>query len=81
MSYMDILMERLRQYDEVQILELLDISTEDLLDRFKDKVHNRYDYLEREMELLQEDEEDLVDELDGFQIEYVDPLEEDDDDF
>lgn len=40
MSYTEIqpLLEKLRQLDEVSILELLEISTEDLLDAFVDKV-------------------------------------------
>lgn len=71
MSHLDILMERLKGYDEVQVLELLDISTEDLLLAFPAKIYERKSYIERELELLVEDEEDLVDELDGFTlIEY-----------
>jgi phage gp36-like protein len=71
---LDILFERLKQFDEVAILELLDIKTEELLERFKDKVNLRREHLYGEVELLVEDEEDELDEWDGFQIE--EPFEE-----
>ncbi len=45
------ILEALRTVDEVQILELLDISTEDLLLKFKDKIGERKAYLEKELEL------------------------------
>lgn len=78
MSHLDILMERLKHYDEVTLLELLGIDAEDILERFKDRVLEKRHYLAREMEVLEETDEDLVDELDGFQIE--DTYEENDDD-
>lgn len=53
--HIDILMERLRSFDEVQVCELLDITTSDLLSRFHDRVLERQDYLESEVELLHED--------------------------
>ncbi len=75
-EYLDILMERLRHYDEVQLLELLDISADDLLERFKDKVVSKHKYLAREMEVLEETDEDLVDELDGFEVKTLDDYNE-----
>ena len=82
MSYMDILMEQLRHYDEVQLLEMLDISTNDLLEAFKNKIIERKDYIEREIEFLPMSDEDIEkldeEELDGFQIyEYTELGEED----
>ena len=71
-KHLDILMERLKHYDEVTLLELLDIDAEDLLERFKDKVISRRDYLAGEVELLEETDEDMVDELEGFEIEQYD---------
>lgn len=68
MSHLDILLERLKHYDEVTLLELLDIGAEDILERFKDKVLEKRHYLAREMEVLEETEEDAVEELDGFEI-------------
>ena len=32
------LLEALKQVDEITLLELLDVTTEDLLDKFKDKI-------------------------------------------
>lgn len=71
MSHLDILMERLRHYDEVTLLELLDISADDLLERFKDKVLDKRHYLAREMEILEETDDEEVEELDGFEIHDV----------
>ena len=39
------LLDKLKQLDEVLILELLDISSEDLIDRFGDLIEARYDQL------------------------------------
>ena len=41
----------LLKLDEVLVLELLDISTEDLLERFEDKIAEREAYLRKEIEL------------------------------
>ncbi len=73
---LDILFERLKQFDEVTLLELLDITSEELLERFKDKVNLRRDTLYGEVELLVEDDEEELDEWDGYQIE--EPFEEED---
>jgi len=70
MSHFDILYERLKLYDEVQILELLDLTTVDILEQFKERIWERRDYIEREIELLTEDqdEEGPQDEYDGYEI-------------
>jgi hypothetical protein len=58
MTYpIDRLLNYLKTVDEVQILELLDLSTEDILDRFHDRVASRRHYLEKELEVLYEEEE------------------------
>lgn len=44
------LKEKLKQYDEVLLLELLDISAEDIVENFQDKVEERFDKLEQEIE-------------------------------
>lgn len=76
MSNIDILFERLRQYDEVAILELLDINTDDLLARFRDKVISKRESLYGEIELLveetEEEEQHCQQDLDGFQYEETD---------
>jgi len=80
MIHLDILMERLKHYDEITLLELLDISSEDLLERFKDVVASKKQYLAREMELLEETEDDMTNELDGFEIHSIDDYERDEND-
>lgn len=50
------LLDHLASVDEVQMLELLDIKTTEILERFEDKVRERRRYLEKELELLTEEE-------------------------
>jgi len=71
MSHFDILMERLKLYDEVTILELLDLTTVDILEQFAERVWERRKYLQREVELLvveDEDSDGFEEDLDGFEI-------------
>lgn len=42
--------ERLAQMGEVDLLEILDISSEDLVERFEDKIEARRDYFEEDLE-------------------------------
>ena len=42
--------ERLIQVDEVSLLELLDISSEDIVSRFEDRIEERRDYFEEDLE-------------------------------
>ncbi len=42
-------MSRLKQLDEITLLEVLDISAEELVERFADKIEDNYDNLEREL--------------------------------
>jgi len=44
------LKDRLKQINEVDLLELLDISSEDLVERFVDLIEDDFDRLEKEME-------------------------------
>jgi len=41
---------KLKQLDEVTILELLDIRSDELVDRFPDKIEEQSDYLVEEFE-------------------------------
>ncbi len=52
MTPFDILLERLKQYDEVLLCELLDISAEDLVDRFMDRIKSRRSFITKELELV-----------------------------
>lgn len=42
-------MSRLKQLDEITLLEVLDISAEELVDRFTDRIEENYDQLEKEL--------------------------------
>ena len=42
--------ERLSQIDEVTLLEVLDIASEDIVNKFKDKIEERLDSLEEELQ-------------------------------
>jgi hypothetical protein len=44
---MELLAER---YDEITLLELLDISSEELVERFSDKIEQRYEKLQQELD-------------------------------
>jgi len=45
----------LKRIDEISLLEVLDISSEDLVDRFVDKIEDKYEQLAKEFENEQED--------------------------
>ena len=47
----------LKTYDPEDFLEALDITSEELLDRFEDKLINRLDDFEEELEVEEEDED------------------------
>lgn len=48
-TYID-LVERLKRLDEITLLELLEITSEDLVDRFADIIEDMYDKLEEATE-------------------------------
>ena len=50
------LMDYLKTIDEVSLLEILDISSEELVDRFQDKIEERFDQLVEDLEEEQETE-------------------------
>ena len=43
------LIEKLKQLPETDLLELLEIYSDELVDRFMDKVEEKMDYLEKEL--------------------------------
>ena len=49
-----ILIER---YDSVDVLELLNITVEELVNRFEDRIEERYDYLVKELDTGEEEDE------------------------
>jgi hypothetical protein len=44
------LMEKLKRVEEVTLMELLEITSEDLVNRFVDKIENNFDALENELD-------------------------------
>lgn len=40
----------LKRIDEISLLEILEISSEDLVDRFADKIEEKYDILKEDFE-------------------------------
>lgn len=64
----DKLLNYLRTVDEVQILELLDLSTEDILERFRDRIISRRKYLEKEVEVIYDEEgEAFLDDISDYE--------------
>lgn len=45
------LLDKLKQIPEIDILELLDITTEDLISAFRDKIEEREDYVRTQLGL------------------------------
>lgn len=43
------LKEKLMQFDELDLIELLDLTSEDILNRFEDIVEDRYETLKKEI--------------------------------
>ena len=39
------LFDRLKELDEISILEILSLTSEELVDRFQDEIENKYDEL------------------------------------
>ena len=64
-------LDRIREYlktlDELQVCELLDIAVEDLLDRFADRVVDRHQLLEGELEILDISEAEVYDTEDPYE--------------
>ena len=44
------LLDKLKQLDEITLLEILDISSEDLVERFQDFVENKRDNFEEDLD-------------------------------
>jgi ribosome assembly protein YihI (activator of Der GTPase) len=44
-----------QRVDEISLLEVLSISAEDLVERFKDRIEERYDQLSRDFDDEEED--------------------------
>ena len=42
--------DKLKDIDEITLLEILNISSEDLVDRFKDEIDEQADRLEKELQ-------------------------------
>jgi len=47
----------IEQVDEVDLLDLLNITTEDLVEVFQEKIEDNVDYIIEQLELAEEDED------------------------
>ena len=61
MAHLDLLKEWLKTLDETQLCELLDVASEDIIERFSDLIYKRRKYIEKEMEILDSSEEEELD--------------------
>lgn len=55
--------DRLKHIDEVSLLEVLDIASEDIVDRFGDKVEENYEHLAEELADADYDDDEPEDEV------------------
>jgi hypothetical protein len=58
---LDFILERMKLYDPTEVLDLLDITTEEILSRFQDRIEERLEYIESEMEMFIETDDDSGD--------------------
>lgn len=58
---LDFIIERMKLYDPTEIIDLLDISSEDLIDKFYDRIVEKKDYLSGEFELFVDTDNDELD--------------------
>lgn len=70
-SQLDELIERLKGFEETQLIELLDLTSEDIVERFRDVIARRREYLFGEVEefIMDVAEEYDGEEYEGYQIE------------
>lgn len=57
-------MDRLSKIEETQLVDLLQLTSEDIVSKFKDKILDNFEYLERELEIPYvpiEEEDDYYD--------------------
>ena len=47
--------DRLKQQDEISVLEVLEITSEELVDRFADKIEDNLEYFAEDLDDEQED--------------------------
>lgn len=47
--------DRLKRLDELTLLEVLDISSEEIVDRFEDFIEERFDHFEQELEEIEDE--------------------------
>ena len=64
MSTLNKIKEGLEALEETQVLELLDIKSSDLVERFEDFILKRKKYIEKELEYVEEEDKERREELD-----------------
>ncbi len=58
MNY-DVVKKKLLKTDEITVLELLDVSSEELVSAFPDRIRQRLAYISKELEMAAGDKDDL----------------------
>ncbi len=71
---LDLLKEYLKQIEECQLLELLDISSEEIIEMFEERIIEKRKFLEGEFEVLPIPQEQLDE---AYHTEYEDDYLED----
>ena len=59
------LQEKLKQVDEISLMEILEITSEDIVNKFIERIEDKYEALVDDFE--EGDLEDVLDELDYFE--------------
>jgi hypothetical protein len=52
------LLEKLRNLDEITLVELLGITSDDLVDSFLDRIDENFEYLSKELDFGNQEEQD-----------------------
>jgi hypothetical protein len=66
---LDIILERMRMYDPTEIIDLLNITSEELIDKFHEEIQNKEEFLMGEFEVFVITDDESQDEnldWDGF---------------
>jgi len=64
---LDHILNQLKIYDELEICDLLGITSEDLINKFFDRIVRKRKYLERELEIFETGDDNDPEIPEGFQ--------------
>lgn len=58
MKTFDEICEQLKETDEITLLEVLNISSEEIIERFQDFIESKLDFFQKDLEEQEEEEND-----------------------